>query len=41
MANHAVIGSRVVGGEPCGIGIRGSDGPITDNFSGFMPHMFR
>lgn len=39
--SHAVIGSWVVGGEPHGIGIRESDGLITDNGSRFVPHLFR
>jgi glutathionylspermidine synthase len=39
--NHAVIGSWVVDGESCGMGIRESDGPITDNLSRFVPHLFR
>jgi glutathionylspermidine synthase len=39
--NHAVVGSWVVDGESCGMGIRESDGPITDNLSRFVPHLFR
>jgi glutathionylspermidine synthase len=39
--NHVVIGSWVVDGESCGMGIRESDGPITDNLSRFVPHLFR
>jgi glutathionylspermidine synthase len=39
--NHAVVGSWVVDGVSCGMGIRESDGPITDNLSRFVPHMFR
>lgn len=35
---HPVIGSWVIGGEPAGIGIRESDGYITDNLSRFIPH---
>lgn len=34
----AVIGSWVVAGEPAGVGIRESDGPITGNTSRFVPH---
>jgi glutathionylspermidine synthase len=38
-----VIGSWVIGHEPgdsaAGIGIRESDGPITGNFSQFVPHL--
>jgi glutathionylspermidine synthase len=36
----AVIGSWVIQGEAAGIGIRESDGPITDNLSRFVPHVF-
>ena len=39
--NHAVIGSWLVDGVACGMGIRESDGPITDNLSRFVPHLFR
>ena len=39
--NHAVIGSWLVDGVACGMGIRESDGPITDNLSRFVPHIFR
>jgi glutathionylspermidine synthase len=39
--NHAVIGSWVVDGVSCGMGIRESDGPISDNLSRFVPHLFR
>jgi glutathionylspermidine synthase len=39
--NHAVVGSWVVDGVSCGMGIRESDGPITDNLSRFVPHLFR
>jgi glutathionylspermidine synthase len=39
--NHAVIGSWVVDGVSCGVGVRESDGPITDNTSRFVPHLFR
>ena len=38
--NHPVIGSWVINGEPHGIGIRESDGLITDNLSRFVPHIF-
>ncbi len=34
----AVVGSWVVAGEPAGVGIRESDGPITGNASRFVPH---
>jgi glutathionylspermidine synthase len=39
--NHAVVGSWVVDGESCGMGIRESDGPITNNLSRFVPHLFK
>jgi len=39
--NYPVIGSWVVDGTAHGMGIRESDGPITDNLSRFVPHMFR
>lgn len=34
---HTVFGVWMVGDEPCGIGIRESDGPITTNTSRFVP----
>ena len=34
-----VIGSWVVGGKACGIGIREDDTPITGNMSRFIPHV--
>jgi len=37
----AVLGSWLIDGEPAGMGIRESDGPITDNTSRFVPHLFR
>jgi glutathionylspermidine synthase len=39
--NYPVIGSWLVDGVSCGIGIRESSGPITDNLSRFVPHFFR
>jgi glutathionylspermidine synthase len=39
--NYVVIGSWVVDGVSCGMGVRESDGPITDNLSRFVPHLFR
>jgi glutathionylspermidine synthase len=39
--NTAVFGSWLVDGEPAGMGIRESDGLITNNFSRFVPHLFR
>ncbi len=38
--NYVVLGSWVVGGQPRGMGIRESAGPITENLSGFAPHIF-
>ena len=38
---HPVIGSWVVGGKSCGIGVRESQGLITDNSSLYVPHLFR
>lgn len=37
-AGHAVIGSWVADGEPAGIGIRESRGPITGDDACFVPH---
>jgi glutathionylspermidine synthase len=37
---HPVIGSWVIGDEPAGIGIRESQGLITENQSRFVPHYF-
>ena len=37
----AVFGSWLVDGEPDGMGIRESSGPITTNTSSFVPHLFR
>jgi len=38
--NHPVIGSWVVGGKSCGMGIREDRGPVTGNASRFTPHYF-
>ncbi len=38
--NHPIIGSWVIGEEACGIGIRETDGLITDNMARFVPHLF-
>ncbi len=35
---HPVLGTWVVDGEPAGMGIRESAGPVTDNTSAFVPH---
>jgi len=37
----AVFGSWLVDGEPAGLGVRESSGPITNNTSCFVPHLFR
>lgn len=34
-----VLGAWIVQGESAGLGIRESDGPVTDNFSRFVPHL--
>ena len=36
-----VIGSWVIGGEACGIGIRETDGYVTSNTARFVPHVIR
>ncbi len=36
-----VIGSWLVDGEPCGMGIREPDTYVTTNASRFVPHLFR
>lgn len=38
--NHAVIGSWVIDGEARGIGVRESNGPITEDHARFVPHYF-
>lgn len=38
--NHPVIGSWVIDHASHGIGIRESDGPVTDDFARFVPHVF-
>jgi glutathionylspermidine synthase len=38
--NYAVIGSWLVNGYACGIGIREDTDPITGNCSRFVPHVF-
>jgi glutathionylspermidine synthase len=40
-AHRMVIGSWLVDGEPCGMGIREPDGYVTNNNSRFVPHLFR
>lgn len=39
--SHAVMGSWVVGGTACGLGIREDRNPITHNLSRFIPHVIR
>jgi glutathionylspermidine synthase len=36
--NHPVLGSWVIDGNAAGLGIRESDGPITDYWARFVPH---
>jgi len=38
--NHPVIGSWIIGETAHGIGIRETDGIITDNLARFVPHLF-
>ena len=38
--NHPVIGSWIIGETARGIGIRETDGIITDNLARFVPHLF-
>ena len=38
---HPVLGLWMIDQECAGMGIRESAGPITDNFSSFVPHLFR
>jgi glutathionylspermidine synthase len=37
---HPVLGLWMIDQDCCGLGIRESGGPITDNFSSFVPHFF-
>ncbi len=37
--NHTVIGSWLVASQPCGIGIREDNSPITKDSSRFLPHV--
>lgn len=39
--HRPVLGSWVIGGRAAGLGVRESDGPITDDNSRFVPHLFR
>jgi glutathionylspermidine synthase len=36
---RAVLGSWLVAGEPAGLGIRESDGLVTDTYARFVPHV--
>lgn len=38
--NYAVVGSWIVNGYACGIGIREDVSPVTQNMSRFVPHVF-
>jgi glutathionylspermidine synthase len=38
---HPILGLWMIDQECCGMGIRESAGPITDNLSSFVPHTFR
>lgn len=38
---HVVVGSWMVNGYACGIGVREGDGPILDNLARFVPHIVR
>jgi glutathionylspermidine synthase len=38
--NYPVVGSWMVSGYACGVGIREDDGPVTRNTSRFVPHLF-
>jgi glutathionylspermidine synthase len=38
-SNHPVLGSWVINQEAFGVGIRESDGPITDYFCRFAPNI--
>ena len=38
---YALLGSWVVGQQPAGMGIRESDGLVTNNKSRFVPHLIK
>jgi glutathionylspermidine synthase len=40
-SQRIVLGSWLIDGEPCGMGIREPDGYVTTNGSRFVPHLFR
>ncbi|MBW8800675.1 MAG: glutathionylspermidine synthase family protein, partial [Streptomyces sp.] len=37
--NHVVLGAWVVGEEAAGLGIRESQGLVTDDYARFLPHV--
>jgi glutathionylspermidine synthase len=37
---HPILGLWMIDQDCCGLGIRESAGPITDNLSSFVPHFF-
>ncbi|WTW92247.1 glutathionylspermidine synthase family protein [Streptomycetaceae bacterium NBC_01309] len=37
--NQVVLGSWIVDGRPAGLGVRESDGPVTDFYARFVPHV--
>jgi glutathionylspermidine synthase len=39
--NHAVIGSWMVNGYACGVGVREDESLVTGNLSRFVPHLFQ
>jgi glutathionylspermidine synthase len=39
--NYPVVGSWMVNGYACGIGVREDSGPVTRDTSRFVPHLFR
>jgi glutathionylspermidine synthase len=38
--NHAILGSWMVNGYACGLGIREDNSKVTGNYSRFVPHVF-
>ena len=39
-SRHPILGLWMIDQDCCGLGIRESAGPITDNLSSFVPHFF-
>lgn len=39
-AGYAVLGGWLIDGQPAGLGVRESAGPITSNTARFLPHLF-